>query len=204
MAAPATAGAATRARSTPSTTPSIRSAPPRGTTRTAKRVSGVPTAGVYQRPWGRSPNSARPTRTIVAPSSTATSKSSVMPIDSSAPRPRAPARSRSPTARAGDEGRPGRLRVGDQPADRHQAVGPEPRQVQEPPDRRPRAPRDRSRPSPGRRSTLTWSSTGSGGRPDLAPRSGPAAGRARPSRRTGSTSNDLERPPRPCSTGAAR
>src|SRR4051794_35260018 len=40
---------------------------------------GLPQAG------GRSPNRTRPTRTTVAPSSTATSKSSLMPIDSAAP-----------------------------------------------------------------------------------------------------------------------
>ena len=84
------------------------------------RISGC---GRPARPpcWcGRSPNSARPTRTIVAPSSMATSKSSVMPIDSSGPSGRA-ARSQ-PLAELAQrrERRPRRLRALDQPADRHQ------------------------------------------------------------------------------------
>ena len=61
------------------------------------------TPGGAGRGWPdpRWPNRARPRRTMVAPSSTATSKSSLMPMDSSA-RPRPPASSRE-----GGEGRPG-------------------------------------------------------------------------------------------------
>ena len=84
--------------------------------RPCRPVARAPSRGrrrVRRRPCGRSPNSARPTRTIVAPSSTATSKSSVMPIDSSGPSGAASSRAAArDSSRRARERRPRILRLG--------------------------------------------------------------------------------------------
>ena len=101
----------------------------------AERHEGQPTAdqaaGRHGSWWARSPNSARPTRTIVAPSSTASSKSSVIPIESAGPSPGQPtADSLRELAQAAE--RPSRLgRVARQPPDRHQTADREVRQREE-------------------------------------------------------------------------
>ena len=107
--------------------------------------------------WGRSPNSARPTRTIVAPSSMATSKSSVMPIDSV----RTERRASAPGSRSDSSRKPpnvGRASAGSavsRPIG-HEAVDVEARRAR----RSRRGPRGRSsgaKPAlAGSWSTLTW------------------------------------------------
>ena len=154
FAAPSTGGAATRTRNTPSSpTPSIASRPPRGVSRT----TSVHRHGAQGCGWSceRSPKIARPTRMSVAPSSTATSKSSVMPIERPAPSSGHSRRRRARQLGQPPERRPRVLRSIDQPPDGHQTSKLEPGQ----PRQRRQAPRPSSsarKPSlAGSASTLT-------------------------------------------------
>ena len=106
---------------------------------------------------GRSPKSARPTRTSVLPSSMATSKSSLMPIESPAPSARiAPPAARSESARR--RANVGRAASGSpisQP-DGHEAADLEVRQAEDRGEVALEVGRARSPSLAGSASTLTW------------------------------------------------